>query len=996
MKKVFGRLVSIILAAALALCAASGIADGGDERTVYPQGEIYTFDHAGPTGLLGAPLPFAEQGTALGDGSRAVSEDPDDRLPDEEGAASFAGGEAATFDRSGTPQLTMDDIQAMNGDSQVIGVFNNDGYLSMLLGRFYDKKVTNYEEGILSIQGMAALLGMGKGSEFFIVSRTKHNSGYTFYTYQQRYGGTTLRYATLRIAVDPDGYTAGLSCSFRPNAGVKSQDPAVSAEEAEQLIKKRFADKQLTYYPGTTVRSAIPVANRIYNCWVVYSSNPNMTSSFDMPYLEHFITTNGEYVASIPANTFVRDSAEALDNSAYFEGLETQVCRAAFTLEDGSRRDVEVPVSYNPKDGKYYLIDPTRKIAVAQYYDFNYRDCAVNFVTSDRPDGWSQNNLMAYANYIAIYDFYADHGIRSVDGFGTPILITVGWCDEYGAPVDNACFYGVIMGWACFGVSDINHYCDCVDVMGHEYTHGITRQSMQGVLYQNETGAINEAYSDIMGNLIEMSGNFTDDRTWLLGEKTGSVSRDMGDPNRFRQPAYVGDMYYKASVLSPDSDINDNGGVHDNNSLLGHIAYLMDQEGMTYEQQFSMWLVAIEMMTPLSDYSDVHGALLFSLKVNGMMEEYGPALNRAFEAAGLNEDWNETYLTTKKKGCGRVTLNAGKEFAQAMAELCFYDVEGQYVDCAYQDANGVFSALLPAGTYMTRILVADNSGGYTWYNYTGTAWQTNAQFATFKVEDGGSVTLRSWNDEEPKKEYGEIELFEFDGGYFKLPVPNGWRIEVNGQYTNFSFKLFDPEDPSTQVFYYGDLAPYHKSAMAKAFWVSQDQVYDIGPVLTSPDILGVLDTWPLTIEGQKKYEKQYYTDLYDMQLLGGSYFDSGIFDSIGVPATESVAVITCGTNWDDDCLLTVMCALVDFDVKGKFGGRMYYDCMNLYGILAPQDRYDEALSVLRHCLEGMQFTTAYRQEAQKAGMPIADNATIRQRALVLGNVLEAAYEAFGG
>ena len=990
MKKVFGRSLCMLLAASLMLSAACGFADEAEGRTAYPAGEIYTFDYEGTAGLLGDPLPESGE---LGDGLPGA-EGEDLPLLDG-GASSFSGAGAATFDRSGTPQLTMEDIQAMNGDSRVIGVFNNDGYLSMLLGRFYDKKVTNYEEGILSIQGMAALLGMGKGSEFFIVSRTKHNSGYTFYTYQQRYGGTTLRYATLRIAVDPEGYTAGLSCSFRPNAGVKSQEPAVSAEKAEELIRNRFSDKKLTYYPGTTVRAAIPVANRIYNCWVVYSSNPNMTSSFDMPYLEHFITTNGEYVASIPANNFVRDSAEALDNSAYFEGLETQTLSASFTLEDGSRRDVEVPVSYNPKDGKYYLIDPSRKIAVAQYYDFNYRDCAVNFVASDSPGGWSQNNLLAYANYIAIYDFYADHGIRSVDGFETPILITVGWCDEDGTPVDNACFYGVIMGWACFGVSDINHYCDCVDVMGHEYTHGITRQSMQGVLYQNETGAINEAYSDIMGNLIEMSGNFTDDRTWLLGEKTGSASRDMGDPNRFRQPAYVGDIYYKASVLSPDSDINDNGGVHDNNSLLGHIAYLMDREGMTYEQQFSMWLVAIEMMTPLSDYSDVHGALLFSLKVNGMMEEYGPALNRAFEAAGLNEDWNETYLTTTKPGCGRVTLYAGKDFAEATAELCFYDAEGQYADCAYQDENGVFSTLLPAGKYMARILVAEGSG-YAWYNYTGTAWQSNGRLAQFTVEDGGSVTLRSWNDEEPGREYGNIELFEFDGGYFKLQVPNGWRIEVNGQYTKFSFKLFDPEDPSTQVFYYGDLAPYHKSAMAKSFWVSQSQVYDVGPVLTSPDILGVLDTWQITIEGQKKYEKQYFTDLYDMRLLGGSYFDSGIFESIGIPATESVAVVACGTNWDDDCLLTVMCALVDLDVKNRFGGRMYYDCMNLYGILAPRERYGEALAALRHCLEGMQFTAAYRQEAQKAGMPIADDATIRQRAIVMGNVLEAAYGAYGG
>ena len=640
-------------------------------------------------------------------------------------------------------QMTMEDIQRLNGDSNIIGLFNSQGFLTLLMGRFYDGRVTDAEEGILAVRGMATLLGFGKGCEFYTIYISHNNTGYTFYTYQQRYGGMTLRNATLRIAVDPDGYTAGLSCSFVPNAGTAPQDPVIGPEAAVQIVREKFAALNPVFYPERTVRMALPFINRIFNCWVVYTDNPYTTSAFDMPYLEHFVTTYGEYICNMPANVFASNRDLALDQSSYFEAMSTETYRTAVTLEDGSERILEVPVSYNVHDGKYYLMDPSRRIAVAQYYDFIYQDYTLNFVTSDTIDGWSQNHLLAYANYIIMYDFYADHGTRSVDGFDTPILITVGWCDENRQPVDNACFYGVINGWACFGVSDINHLSDCLDMVGHEYTHGITRQSMQGSQYSNSTGAINEAYSDIMGNLAEMSLGYTEDRSWLIAEKTGAPVRSMSSPNDYRQPEFVGDRYYKASVLAPDSDLNDNGGVHDNSSLVSGIAYMMNLAGMTYEEQISMWFTAIEMMTPLSDYDNLHGILLLSMKINGLLDRFGPALNRAFELVGLTEDWDRSYLTAEKEGCGRVTVRLGEAAASQPVIVLFFTPDGTFVDGAYTDPDGVDSALLPAGDYIASILRTKDDGTVDTWRYTSSGWTSDPlpRSLVFTVTNHGSTEL---------------------------------------------------------------------------------------------------------------------------------------------------------------------------------------------------------------------------------------------------------------
>ncbi len=1009
MKRLIARILALtmILSLLSGFCAAETVSEEDRLRVDYSPDTIYSVDYSVKTHIPTAPDGEAVLGNelTLTPGENAPAQGENGTAPavidDESAVAGQDPGvsksrsdvpgeiEGEGLDEGPVKQLTMEDVQAMNPDSPVLAVFSNNGYLSMLLGKYYDKPINDIEDGIRSIQGMAALLGFGKGSEFFAVYASRTN-GYTFYTYQQRYGRYTLRYATLRIIVDPQGYAAGLSCSFTPNAGMASHEPKITAEEALEIVKSQYAGVKMKYYPEYTSRQAAFFYNRLFDCYVVYTSNPDVTVSFDMPYLEHFVTVLGEYTFGIPTNTFVADSTNVMDNSAYFEGFQMREYTRTMTLEDGSKRTVTVPVGYNPNDGRYYLVDPERKIAVADYYDFNYEN-KVTFITSSTEDGWSQNNLMAYANYRIMYDFYADHGIKSVDGFETPILITVGWCDENRQPVDNACFYGVNRGWACFGISDINHYGDALDVVGHEYTHGIARQSMQGNLGSNETGAIGEAYSDIMGNLAEMSLNYTDDRTWKVAEHTGNYIRDMGKPNDREQPEFVGDRYYKSPVTNPNSGVNDSGGVHKDNSLLGHIAYLMDQTGMTYEQQISMWLTALEIITPLSDYSDLHGALLLSLKINGLLDDYGAPLNRAFAAAGLNDDWTESYLTATRPGCGRVIFDPLDGFNELLCAVYFLTPDGDIVDHAFPDPSNRISALLPAGTYVARLLLKTDTGDTEIYNYTGSAWNTTGKLLAFDVRNG-AVTQLGFK-QAGNSQYGEINLVTFDSGYFSMLMPEGWRIEVDGEFAGLSFKLIDPDNPSTQFFYFGGLTPYHKSEAARIFWGGMIPYFGKGPVLPQANIIGILDCWEDTIRAQKDFGKQLYTDLYNINFVGGSYYNSGSMPD--VISVESACFATCDTNWEEGCYLTISGQLIDTDIYNMYGGKMYYTCLGLYGILAPADRYDQVFDPLQECFKSIRFTNSYINASQRSSVPMAPQATITARFNYVAEIMREIYDNFG-
>ena len=139
------------------------------------------------------------------------------------------------------------------------------------------------------------------------------------------------------------------------------------------------------------------------------------------------------------------------------------------------------------------------------------------------------------------------------------------------------------------------NYCpgfDLDDVVSHEWSHGYT-EYMDGLVYQYQSGALNEAYSDIYGetydlingfegtlgiNLIEGEYYKTGGSRWVVGEDlseqaAGLLLRDMWDPDDFpaTTPGRVGSPNYECGT-------GDGGGVHTNSSVANH-AYAMLVDG---------------------------------------------------------------------------------------------------------------------------------------------------------------------------------------------------------------------------------------------------------------------------------------------------------------------------------------------------------------------------------------------------------------------------------
>lgn len=664
-------------------------------------------------------------------------------------------------------QLSIDDIQKMNNGKAYIvyGDPDEDGnqYVTFINGKYYEEKVEDQEDAVKALQGIAALIGFGKGSEFFANFGERDPNGYTYWVLQQKYGPSTVQYATIRVVVDPEGYVCGLSSSVVPNLGIANSSEGVGAdravEQAKAYMKETYPDQEYRLYEENTqdVVAEYAVDDCFYHAYAVYTSNPDVEegATFDLPYLEHIITYEGEYMFCNPTTTMAPgETPDAYNNDVYFENLEPDVWEGDVTLYDGSKRHIKVPVAKSKVDGTYYLADVERKIIVADYVTF-MTDFSLDFIESDTNSGWKDYMLMALYNYGRVYDFYKELGVYGADTFGTPMLILTDW-EENGRSMNNACCYGNVKGWIAFGASNDYYFEESLDVLAHEFTHGITGTEMLGSLYVNESGAINESLSDIMGEICEhmvLKEDGTpesDDELWYHGQNKPEPGRCMSDPNLFQQPASVGDLYYIVPSSNADGN-NDGGGNHFNSSLLNYVAWTLFDQGMPLEEERQLWYTTICLMTPRSDYDDVLGALLMSIEINGLDSKWADLVQATYEELGLVGDRLENAYAKTRANCGRIEIKVDVQDENSRVSVIYpylYD-EATEKNTAVDywmvpDDNGRIYTLLPAGSYILELLVTDLDGRNPAYYYLQAdgSWGTSTDSLGFiRIKDGETTTV---------------------------------------------------------------------------------------------------------------------------------------------------------------------------------------------------------------------------------------------------------------
>jgi Zn-dependent metalloprotease len=246
-----------------------------------------------------------------------------------------------------------------------------------------------------------------------------------------------------------------------------------------------------------------------------------------------------------------------------------------YVNDAGPQRDV---VFVDTTTGKIAARHPQIKYARA----LETRDCHQKTrrckVESTSPNviNTGDGAIDAAHNYaIATYNYYYDNHDRrdSIDAAGLTLKSRVHYDRNY----NNAFWDGTQMTYGDGdGVTFIPLSQDA-DVVAHELTHGVTERT-SGLIYSYESGALNEAWSDIFGAMVDRQEGASVTDTWLLGEDIytpgtpGDALRNMADPAAEGDYDYYPDRYTGSS---------DNGGVHWNSGI-ANLAFVLLVDGGTH------------------------------------------------------------------------------------------------------------------------------------------------------------------------------------------------------------------------------------------------------------------------------------------------------------------------------------------------------------------------------------------------------------------------------
>lgn len=303
-------------------------------------------------------------------------------------------------------------------------------------------------------------------------------------------------------------------------------------------------------------------------------------------HLVYRVTTpriDGSDETSVPV-TFI--DAQTGEVVMQFDNLQTG---SGSSLYSGT-----VTISTTSSAGTFYMEDTTRRQGTFNMNSTGNETTGTGGTQSrytDTDDVWNTTiqraGVDAHYGAAKTFDYYqtvhARNGIDGNYGPGTttsavgaiPLVVSrvhFGSSGRY----NNAFWYNNQMS---YGDGDGTTFTPLttIDICGHEMTHGVTERTAN-LTYSNESGALNEATSDILGSMVELyaDGNVVSADTWKIGEDAytpgtaGDALRLMNNPNAVGDP----DHYTLRYTGTADS-----GGVHTNSSIANHAFYLIAAGG---------------------------------------------------------------------------------------------------------------------------------------------------------------------------------------------------------------------------------------------------------------------------------------------------------------------------------------------------------------------------------------------------------------------------------
>ena len=342
--------------------------------------------------------------------------------------------------------------------------------------------------------------------------------------------------------------------------------------------------------------------------------------------------------------------------------------------------------------------------------------CDANAVLSEGGDATGNQQVDdAYGLLGQIYDFYNNRFERdSIDGAGIGLRAVVRYCAVTAdCPSRNASWNNVTHTMT-FGDGYVVD-----DVTSHEMTHGVTA-AMSGLVYADQSGAINESISDVFGEFLDLSNGFGSDRAsdrWLVGEDLpGGAIRSMSNPVLYDQPdSMISPNYAETPASIACDNTNDLCGVHTNSGVGNHAAALVTDggtfggktvRGIGIDKAARIYYEAQGLLVASSRYRDLYNALVQGctnlISGDTVTADDCVQVRAAVDAVRMNQAPDDLVSSAVDPdlGCNADVLSRNDDGSTGRVDLPFaVNFFGNVHNSLYVNNNGNVTFDAPLSTY---------------------------------------------------------------------------------------------------------------------------------------------------------------------------------------------------------------------------------------------------------------------------------------------------------
>ena len=515
-----------------------------------------------------------------------------------------------------------------------------------ITGKFTDILVTDEQSAIAAAQEAASQMGLGNAADELTVNNVSTVGDLTYYRLQQNYQGIPVYGRTITVAIDKAGNAVSLTSNI---TDIDEINTKINVSNYNfKLEVERYLDDECTVTNLEKVTVTQPNENEL----LIYDTNDDagivLACEIKVDFLYEYGNATMRLLFDL-TNSKVISQKQTINS-------DSTICYGP-TKNDGNFTGIK-------NDDVYIMKDVERNIYILNAEDNTYYDPDLGTLAAAVPqlvtsqdeffgntddNGKNYDRAFDLLKYLSnIYDFYVsnynDVGIGILVGIYDDHVASYNGANagggvedlnssistelpEYQDPNSNNALLAGQVGLVTMGTTYSSNLSQSLDALAHEYTHFISRcivkwdDPPEG--FEDETGAINEGYSDIFGEIIEASIN-NNVPNWEHGRRIIKNPSENGYPEKVSENKNGGEDYS-----------------HGHSTCVSYSAYLMSNgvnnkhTKLTIKEISDLWYTTLYSLPANCTFTVLRECMELTADNLGFTKEQKQCISAAFDEVGI-------------------------------------------------------------------------------------------------------------------------------------------------------------------------------------------------------------------------------------------------------------------------------------------------------------------------------------------------------------------------